>query len=59
MPKKTKKGNKSASKSNKTQRLLEGMRDNIHPRQIKEIISNIIFSRLYLLDDIPNVEAFV
>ena len=38
MPKKTK-GNKSASKPNKTQKLLEGMRANVHPRQIKEIIS--------------------
>ena len=39
MPKKTKKGNKSTPKPNKTQKLLEGIRDNIHPRQIKEIIS--------------------
>ena len=38
MPKKTKK-NKSASKPNKTQRLIEGMRANVHPRQIEEIIS--------------------
>ena len=39
MPKKTKKGNKSASKPNKTDTLIEGMRANVHPRQIKEIIS--------------------
>ena len=41
MPKKTKKSNKSTPKPNKTQKLLEGIRDNIHPRQIKEIISYI------------------
>ena len=37
MPKKTR--NKLASKPNKTQKLLEGIRDKIHPRQIKKIIS--------------------
>tara|TARA_B100001769_G_scaffold246225_1_gene216508 strand:+ start:584 stop:1063 length:480 start_codon:yes stop_codon:yes gene_type:complete len=39
MPKKTKKGNVSIRKPNKTERLIEGMRANVHPRQIKEIIS--------------------
>ena len=39
MPKKTKKGNASQRKPNKTERLIEGMRANVHPRQIKEIIS--------------------
>ena len=37
MPKKTKRN--QSNRPNKTQKLLEGMRTTIHPRQIKEIIS--------------------
>jgi hypothetical protein len=40
MPKKTKRNQSNRpNNTNKTQRLLEGMRTTIHPRQIKEIIS--------------------